>query len=114
MSSFIEAAEATPSRNLLSDYSPPAGMYDEFLESRGQIRECWQQFAAALEAIGPQGLSDRCDQARRMLGEDGIAQGAPVFPMPPTANGNSIRCPSYCASRNGNGSRRRLLSASNC
>ena len=80
MNSSIEAAESSPAENLLSNYSPPPGSYDELLDDRGQIRESWRQFAAGLEAMGPQGLSQRYEQARRLLRENGIVQGGAGFP----------------------------------
>jgi uncharacterized circularly permuted ATP-grasp superfamily protein/uncharacterized alpha-E superfamily protein len=75
MSLSIEAAESSPSENLLANYSPPPGSYDELFDEGGQIRECWRAFAAGLEAMGSQGLSQRYEQARRLLRENGV-QGA--------------------------------------
>ena len=80
MSSSIEAAESSPSENLLANYSPLPGSYDELLDDRGQIRESWRQFAAGLEAMGSQGLGQRYEQARRLLRENGIVQGVAGFP----------------------------------
>ncbi|MGA2259143.1 MAG: circularly permuted type 2 ATP-grasp protein, partial [Thermoguttaceae bacterium] len=75
MSSSIEAAESSPPENLLSNYSPLPGSYDELLDDRGQIRESWRQFTAGLEAMGSQGLDQRNEQARRLLRENGLMQG---------------------------------------
>ena len=75
MSSSIEAAESSPSENLLSNYAPLPGSYDELLDDRGHIRESWRIFAAGLDAMGSQGLSQRYEQARRLLRESGIVQG---------------------------------------
>jgi len=75
MSISIEVAESSPSKNLLSNYSPLPGSYDELFDDRGQIRESWRQFAAGLEAMGPRGLGQRHEQARHLLRENGIVQG---------------------------------------
>ncbi len=63
MSSSIEATESSPSENLLANYSPLPGSYDELLDDRGQIRESWRSFAAGLEVMGAQGLGQRSEQA---------------------------------------------------
>jgi len=79
MSSSIEAAESSPPENLLSNYSPLPGSYDELLDTCGQIRQPWRQFAEGLEAMGLQGLGQRYDQARRLLRENGIVQSGAGF-----------------------------------
>ena len=43
------------------------------------MRDCWRQFAAGLETIGLEGLHQRFEQARRLLGENGITQGVAGF-----------------------------------
>jgi uncharacterized circularly permuted ATP-grasp superfamily protein/uncharacterized alpha-E superfamily protein len=80
MSLSIEAAESSPSENLLANYSPPPGSYDELFDDRGQVRECWRSFTAGLEAMGSPGLSQRYEQARRLLRETGIVQGVGGVP----------------------------------
>ena len=75
MNSSIEAAESSPSETLLANYSPSPGSYDELLDDRGQVRASWRQFTTGLEAMGPQGLSQRYEQARRLLRENGFAEG---------------------------------------
>jgi uncharacterized circularly permuted ATP-grasp superfamily protein/uncharacterized alpha-E superfamily protein len=80
MSLSIEAEESSPAENLLANYSPPPGSYDELFDDHGQMRECWRGFVAGLEVMGSQGLGQRYEQARRLLRENGIVQGAAGFP----------------------------------
>jgi uncharacterized circularly permuted ATP-grasp superfamily protein/uncharacterized alpha-E superfamily protein len=80
MSSSIEATESSPAENLLAKYAPLPGGYDELLDDRGQIRDGWRGFAAGLASMGAQGLSQRCDQARRLLRENGLMQGVAASP----------------------------------
>src|SRR5208282_5982989 len=80
MSSSIEEAASSPSENLLANYSPPPGSYDELFDHGVQIRESWKKFASALEAMGAPGLGQRYEQARRLLRENGIVQGVAGFP----------------------------------
>src|SRR5258708_2822851 len=80
MSISIEAAESPPSENLLARYARPQGGYDELLDANGQLRDTWRQFAAGLEAMGAAGLSQRHEQARRLLRENGLLQGIAGFP----------------------------------
>jgi uncharacterized circularly permuted ATP-grasp superfamily protein/uncharacterized alpha-E superfamily protein len=80
MSISIRAAESSRSENLFSNYSPLPGSYDELLDEHGQVRESWRQFAAALQAMGSQGLGQRFEQARRLLRENGIVQGVTGIP----------------------------------
>ena len=80
MSSTIETSAISPQESLLSGYAPPAGAFDELTDGQGRIREPWRQFAAGLEAMGPEGLGQRSEQARRLLRENGIVQRAAGFP----------------------------------
>ena len=80
MSSSIETAESSPAENLLANYSPRPGSYDELFDDRSQIRGTWRQFTAGLEAMGSAGLGQRYEQARRLLRENGIVQGSAGLP----------------------------------
>ena len=80
MSSTIETSEAAPHESLLAKYSPPTGAFDEFVDGQGRIRDAWRQFAVGLEAMGPQGLGQRYEQAKRLLRENGLMQGVAGFP----------------------------------
>ena len=60
MSTLIEAAEPSGQlagpENLLAHYAAGNGAYDEFLDTNGQIRETWRQFASGLQSMGAAGL----------------------------------------------------------
>lgn len=62
----------SPATNLLADYRPPAGEYDEMVDADGAIRPHWQPFAAALAEIAPAELASRWEQARRVIRENGV------------------------------------------
>ncbi len=71
--------EVLPPSGLFSGYVPPAEAFDE-LTAGGRLRESWRQFVQGLEELGPQGLAQRSEQARRLLRENGVTYnfyGAP-------------------------------------
>src|SRR6187551_3478986 len=71
--------EEMPLGGLLTGYVPPPDAFDELLKG-GLLRESWQQFMQGLEELGPQGLTQRAEQARRLLRENGVTYnfyGAP-------------------------------------
>ncbi|MFN0018536.1 MAG: circularly permuted type 2 ATP-grasp protein [Pirellulaceae bacterium] len=71
--------EEMPPGGLLTGYVPPPDAFDELFKG-GLLRESWQQFMLGLEELGPQGLTQRAEQARRLLRENGVTYnfyGAP-------------------------------------
>ncbi len=57
---------------LLAQYVPRLGAYDEMLGSDGRPRPAWQTFFRGLEDLGPQGIEQHFEQARRLLRENGV------------------------------------------
>lgn len=72
MSGALPLPTENPPKNLLTGYSPPKGSYDEMLRPDGGLRPAWVRFAAGLESLGPQGLTQRGEQVRRQLRENGV------------------------------------------
>ncbi|MBS0210366.1 MAG: circularly permuted type 2 ATP-grasp protein [Planctomycetes bacterium] len=67
-------------------YTPPAGGYDEVLSADGRLRGPWARFVGRLSELGPSGLAQRSDYARRLLRENGVTYnvfGAPEGPDRP-------------------------------
>jgi len=54
------------------DYTPPPDRFDEFRQPNGQIRPGWSRFWEGLQALDPVVLSQREEQARRLLRENGV------------------------------------------
>lgn len=74
MSSTIDS-EATPAGSaggLFSGYSPPGFSFDELFAPPGTPRPFCQKVIAAFDALGPDEINRRWDQARRMIHENGI------------------------------------------
>jgi uncharacterized circularly permuted ATP-grasp superfamily protein/uncharacterized alpha-E superfamily protein len=70
---------------LFAGYVPPFDAFDE-LSKDGRLRESWRQFVHGLEVLGPVGLAQRSEQARRLLRENGVTYnlyGAPQGPPRP-------------------------------
>ncbi len=63
-------------KNLLEDYAPQVGVYDELLDAQGQPRSGWQTFCRQLGELAPGEFARRWDQAQSLLHENGIAYGA--------------------------------------
>src|SRR5258706_13912532 len=64
---------------------PPLEAFDE-LSAGGRLRESWRKFVQGLDDLGPQGLAQRAEQARRLLRENGVTYnfyGAPQGPGRP-------------------------------
>ncbi|REK07440.1 MAG: hypothetical protein DWQ37_21120 [Planctomycetota bacterium] len=61
-----------PADSLLGQYKPPAGVYDELVESDGTLRPQWREFLSLLDGLGGSELERRWDQARRLIHENGI------------------------------------------
>ena len=104
----------SPADNLLSHYSPPPGSYDELLDDRGQVRESWRQFTAGLQVMGPEGLGQRYEQARRLLRENGIVQGGGGLPHGSDRHWELDPLPLLLAKTSGTHWPRRWPSGSSC
>lgn len=72
MSSTTGTVSAHPAGEFLSRYQPPELGYDEMLTSSGEIRPAWSQFVSRLDELGADGLTQRSEQARRLLRENGV------------------------------------------
>ena len=58
--------------SLFHRYRPPGGVYDEMFGHDGSLREHWHEFADLADALGPQELRRRWEQASRLIHEDGV------------------------------------------
>ena len=75
-----------PIEELLRNYRTSHGGYDELLTPRGTVRPVWEQLAAGLSRLGPTGIAQRAEHARRLLRENGVTYnvvGAPQGPNRP-------------------------------
>lgn len=57
-------------------YAPAPEVFDEFLDSLGQMRPQWRQFMSAVAAESPSELTRRADHANRIIHENGITYNA--------------------------------------
>ncbi len=71
MSSTVK--NAVPPQDLLSDYSPPTGGFDEAIGADGCVRPHWRAFSEAFGAIPPDEQFQRQERLRRLVLENGIA-----------------------------------------
>jgi uncharacterized circularly permuted ATP-grasp superfamily protein/uncharacterized alpha-E superfamily protein len=58
--------------SLFGTYVFPAGSYDEMFAAPGVMRPHWETVARSLDALGPQELVRRWEQARRIIHENGV------------------------------------------
>src|SRR5690242_9455157 len=72
MNPAILAAARTSTIGLFAGYRPPADTYDELLDASGALRPGLHPFVELLDALGPQELGRRWEQARRIIREDGV------------------------------------------
>lgn len=61
-----------PAGEFTSRYRPPVASYDEMLLPGLQVRPAWSQLASRLNEFGATGVSQRSEQARRLLRENGV------------------------------------------
>ena len=66
------AEDASASDNLLRQYVPPAGVYDEMLTEPGQLRAHWQGMVRLLNRVRANELSRRWELADRLIHENGV------------------------------------------
>lgn len=64
------------SASLFAQYSPPEGVYDEFVDASGAVRPHWLRFVQTLDALGERELTRRWRQAQRTVREHGFAFSA--------------------------------------
>ena len=65
-------AAAADAGGLFSGYQPWPGTYDEMCGPDGVVRAHWSYLAQALDALGPQELGQRWEEAHRLLRENGV------------------------------------------
>lgn len=53
-----------------------AGLYDEFLSPEGEVRPHWREVSAYFEKLGPEEITRRWSQARKILRDNGVAYNA--------------------------------------
>lgn len=78
--------ESHPPGGLFSGYVRPSGGFDESFLADGTLRPVWQHFARRLEQQGANVLTQRGEQAKRLLRENGVTYnvfGAPQGPNRP-------------------------------
>src|SRR5688500_16050185 len=70
----MSSAPAVSSRldSLFAAYRGVPQIYDELSASPGLVRSPWQKVAATLDALGPEELSMRAENARRVIREHGV------------------------------------------
>ena len=66
------ASEKLGAESVFHRYEPLGPVYDEMFAADGRMRGHWQEFANLLDALGPQELSRRWEQARRLIHENGV------------------------------------------
>ncbi|MBV9947739.1 MAG: hypothetical protein JOZ69_12870, partial [Myxococcales bacterium] len=57
------------------------GPYDELFDAAGNARPHWEHLFRLLEALGPDELQHRWDQARQLLHDHGVSYGASGDPQ---------------------------------
>jgi uncharacterized circularly permuted ATP-grasp superfamily protein/uncharacterized alpha-E superfamily protein len=58
---------------LLLRYPTSGNSYDELVDSGGTIRPHWRAFARSLDALGPGELTERWEQSRQLIHDNGIS-----------------------------------------
>jgi uncharacterized circularly permuted ATP-grasp superfamily protein/uncharacterized alpha-E superfamily protein len=77
------AMEAISPTHLFRGYTPPAEAYDELMTESGRVRPAWERLIQGLEALGPQNLAQRWEQARHLLRENGVTYNVYAAPQGP-------------------------------
>ncbi len=72
MSLTTGTVSAHPTGEFASLYQPTNQFYDEMVSAGGGIRPAWAQFVPRLDELGAEGLTQRTEQARRLLRENGV------------------------------------------
>src|SRR5262245_18848672 len=71
MSNTPHEVAASSSGGIFTRYTSRPDLYDESLAASGELRAHWQQFGRTLEKLGPEELSIRAENARRVIREHG-------------------------------------------
>src|ERR1700745_892940 len=96
MSALAEPAAEPASElvaQMLAEYRPLPGVYDEMMSPDGEVREHWHDLLAGLAALGREELSRRFAAAERYLRDSGVfyrvyedkeeaKRGWPLTPIP--------------------------------
>jgi uncharacterized circularly permuted ATP-grasp superfamily protein/uncharacterized alpha-E superfamily protein len=72
MSPSTENLQGQGRPEILAQYVPRPGAYDEMLAGDGWPRPAWQAFLRGLEDLGPQGIAQHFEQTRRLLRDSGV------------------------------------------
>ncbi|HET6150260.1 MAG TPA: circularly permuted type 2 ATP-grasp protein [Polyangia bacterium] len=71
---FFPSRAAFADQQLLLRYpTTPDGSYDELVDPSGSIRPHWRTFVRSLEALGGAELTERWEQARQLIHDNGIS-----------------------------------------
>jgi uncharacterized circularly permuted ATP-grasp superfamily protein len=72
MPALVEAPRTEVTAQLLADYRPLPGVYDEMMASDGAVRAHWHALLGGLAALGNEELTRRFAAAERYLRESGV------------------------------------------
>ncbi|MFO1023055.1 MAG: circularly permuted type 2 ATP-grasp protein [Planctomycetales bacterium] len=72
MNDSTGAVSAHPAGEFTNRYHPPPHLFDEMRTAAGEIRPAWKPLARTLDELQSEGLSNRTEQARRLLRENGV------------------------------------------
>jgi uncharacterized circularly permuted ATP-grasp superfamily protein/uncharacterized alpha-E superfamily protein len=89
----LSDSEAAPAPASTSTYAAGALPHDELADARGQTRAHWRGFAERFDALAPDELARRWEQARHLIHDNGVSYNAygdakgmerpwPLGPMP--------------------------------
>ena len=59
-------------KSLLESYEPPAGFYDELIDSERKPRPTWETLLKGMDEMGPARITQREEQLNRIIKENGI------------------------------------------
>ena len=62
--------------SLISNYSAPAGSYDELMATDGSVRAPWVRFMSELQTLGIEQTNSRWKEAQQLLHENGVSYNA--------------------------------------
>ena len=69
----FSSSTAFADNQLLLRYPTSGNSYDELVDASGAIRPHWRAFARSLDALGPGELTERWEQARQLIHDNGIS-----------------------------------------
>lgn len=68
----VSEASSSIGDHLLTQYTPPSGVYDEMLAQRGELRPQWQGMVRSLTRVQLQEIARRWELADRLIHENGV------------------------------------------